>query len=188
MWHGLMNLINTTFFKHVWLIITDEHLWVGTTFMCLHIPISLACYVICFWLEIGPLSFPRFSTQFSNQFLHLVYTTTLLFTLTSKKLKFCPFWTKKEHTLLSQNWHFSQFYVNQSFSVEDTRCRKSNFLFVLLMKIWKKPSKGGCLKKFSLLPWLYKKLEIFQPRMCDNVKVCRCILNCNEVGRPSCGL
>ena len=116
----------------------------------LHIPISLACYVICFWLEIGPLSFPRFSTQFSIQFLHLVYTTRYVlffFTLTSKKLKFCPFWTKKEHTLLSQNWHFSHFYVNQSFSVEATRCRKSIFLFVLLMKIWKKNLKRWMLEE-----------------------------------------
>ena len=38
--HGLMNLVNTNLFV-CGPIIENQHLWVCTKFMCLHIPISL---------------------------------------------------------------------------------------------------------------------------------------------------
>ena len=40
--HELINLADTTLFKKMCgPIIEDDHLWVCTKFMCLHIPISL---------------------------------------------------------------------------------------------------------------------------------------------------
>jgi hypothetical protein len=65
--YALMNFVNSTLFqKTCGPIIENEHLWVSTKFMCLHIPISLLLAYIraiqsrksnnIVHLKLGPLS------------------------------------------------------------------------------------------------------------------------------------